>query len=199
MSDAPHTTAFDDHETAAAAALQPAARRTTPRRRRWIARALVALSLLTGAVFLEATPASAYVGSNFLRDWATGRCLDGYGGTAYTWECQFGNPYQQWQPIYVDRANGNDEVLLYNLGTHNCLYRNGGLYRAPAINFDTCYFQPGNIATPSAVFQAHSVLNAWYRINLIDYFNACVDSNQVGQVGPNPCNGGGYQIWRLGY
>lgn len=191
MSDAPHMTASNDGETTYMAGVRPDARRTSTRRRRWIAGALVALSVLAGLVFVQTSPASAYVGSNFLRNWATGRCLDGYNGDAYTWDCQAGNPFQQWQPMYVGQANGNDQVMLVNVGSGGCLARISGRYFTPKTD-NACSWAP-------VTFEAHSVVDAWYRINLIDQSGHCVDSNDAGQAGPNPCNGGGNQMWRLGY
>jgi hypothetical protein len=93
---------------------------------------------MAAAVLFPAGPASAdvYPGSDFIKDWQTGRCLDsndrGFNsGDVYTNPCQLGNPYQQWHRIYLGTAyapNGRayDVVAFQDVATGYC---NGGNYQ----------------------------------------------------------------------
>ncbi|KND28198.1 hypothetical protein IQ63_33835 [Streptomyces acidiscabies] len=88
-----------------------------------------------GALFMSTTPASAYVGENFLRNWETGRCLDADNtGSIYTLPCQQGNAYQTWEPNYI-RHSTYDMVQVKNKATGRCLHVNGGGYQKWKLGF----------------------------------------------------------------
>ncbi|MDX3381823.1 ricin-type beta-trefoil lectin domain protein [Streptomyces niveiscabiei] len=154
--------------------------------------AALAVGMSVGALFMSTTPASAYVGENFLRNWETGRCLDADDtGSIYTLPCQQGNAYQTWQPIYV-RHDTYDVVQVKNKATGRCLHVNahGAL---------TTYWcdESGN---PNWNQRFAAKGSGWDRIELTNVlFNTCVDSNHAGAAYVTGCNGGGYQKWKLGF
>ncbi|MER5432107.1 ricin-type beta-trefoil lectin domain protein [Streptomyces sp. NPDC002588] len=161
-------------------------------RRGWAAALAVGLSL--GLSFIGASPASAYVGSNFLRNWATGLCLDSNSkGEVYTLPCQQGNDFQTWEPIYVLHTS-NDVVQVKNKATGWCLYRNpldGSLETYPCddVSVGVSWNQ-----------RFDAIGSSWTKIQLKNWFGGnCVDSNASGSAYLLDCNDGGYQQWRLGY
>ncbi|MER5432109.1 ACP synthase [Streptomyces sp. NPDC002588] len=159
-------------------------------RRGWAAALAVGLSL--GLAFITASPASAYVGSNFLRNWATGRCLDSNAdGDVYTLPCQQGNDYQTWEPIYLGHTS-SDLVQVKNKATGKCLQYNS--YDGRLITYwceDTW---------PKSANQTFYAEGSWTYLTLRnDLSKTCVDSNAAGSAYFLGCNGGGYQQWRLGY
>ncbi|MHC5907718.1 RICIN domain-containing protein [Streptomyces sp. S6] len=159
--------------------------------RRGSAMALAA-GMSVGVLFMATTPASAYVGQNFLRNWETGRCLDADNeGNIYTNPCQSGNGFQTWEPIYLYN-NGSDVVQVKNKGTGKCLHVNGN-------GALTTYWCDDN-GTPSANQQFAAKGSSWNQVELTNrLFNTCVDSNYAGHAYVSGCNGGGYQKWKLGF
>jgi len=153
----------------------------------------LAVGMSVGALFMSTTPASAYVGENFLRNWETGRCLDADGtGSIYTLPCQSGNAYQTWQPVYL-RNNGSDVVQVVNKATGRCLHVNG----RGALMTEWCNDPSINV---SANQQFYAIGSSWNQIELKnDLFKTCVDSNHNGAAYVTGCNGGGYQKWKLGF
>ncbi|QNP68350.1 RICIN domain-containing protein [Streptomyces roseirectus] len=152
----------------------------------------LAAGMSVGALFMSSTPASAYVGENFLRNWETGRCLDADNeGSIYTLPCQQGNAYQTWQPIFVQHTS-YDVVQLKNKATGKCLHVNGG----GALT--TYWCDESGVPSSNQRFAAKG--SSWNQIELVnDLFRSCVDSNYAGAAYANGCNGGGYQKWKLGY
>jgi len=156
------------------------------------ATATLAVGMSVGALFMATTPASAYVGENFLRNWETGRCLDAdNSGSIYTLPCQSGNAYQTWQPVYL-RHTSADEVQIRNKATGRCLHVNGN----GALTTYWC----DDSGNPS--FNQRFLANgsSWDNVELKNsLFGSCVDSNRDGAAYANGCNGGGYQKWKLGF
>ncbi|GAQ50436.1 RICIN domain-containing protein [Streptomyces acidiscabies] len=154
--------------------------------------AALAVGMSLGALFMSTTPASAYVGENFLRNWETGRCLDADNtGSIYTLPCQQGNAYQTWEPIYI-RHSTSDMVQVKNKATGRCLHVNGN----GALTTYWCDLS-GN---PSANQSFLAVGSSWDQVELSNVlFRTCVDSNYAGAAYVTGCNGGGYQKWKLGF
>jgi len=177
----------DSAETA-----QESTRTAFGRLARRTATATLAVGMSVGALFMATTPASAYVGENFLRNWETGRCLDADGtGSIYTLPCQSGNAYQTWEPIY-HHHNGSDVVQIKNKATGRCLHVNGH----GALTTEWCN-DPWGV---SANQQFYAIGSSWNQVELKnELFKTCVDSNYNGAAYANGCNGGGYQKWKLGF
>jgi hypothetical protein len=161
---------------------------------RWGARgalaALFATMLVAASMLVVQAPAQAdYVGTNYLRNWATGRCLEtNESGQVYTNPCTLpvgSNPNQSWTPRRVGH-DGYDIVILTNRAGR-CL-----------MNVDFLYAHYGC----DNVFLDHYAWGAkgtWYQVVLENEIGGCLDSNQAGQAYLHACNGGGFQKWRFGY
>ncbi|MFI7502742.1 RICIN domain-containing protein [Streptomyces sp. NPDC049687] len=159
-------------------------------RRVWTA--VLAMAVSMGFVFLNAGSASALnygdlIGRNFLRNWATGLCLDsndlGNGtGDVYTRPCQQGNKYQTWEVFYVFHAY-YDMVYIRNQQT--------GFY----LNMR----DDGSLVTRMYTSQAwEGAGTGWDKVSL-RISGSCLDSNTSGSAYTLGCNDGGYQKWKLGY
>lgn len=159
-------------------------------RRGWAAGA--ALGLALGLSVVNASPASAYVGPNFLRNWETGRCLDSDAeGNVYTNPCQSGNPYQTWNISFL-KHEAYDIVEIENLGTYRCLIVEVGNTPIPKLKTKYCK------QYPFTGWEARG--SSWDQVQLANKgVNGCVDSDYAGSAYLLECNGGGYQKWKLGY
>jgi hypothetical protein len=161
-------------------------------RRGWTAAAALGLSL--GFSLVNASPASAYtLGPSFLRNWETGRCLDSNaGGKVYTNPCQSGNNYQNWVVVY-DHHTNYDVVKIMNVATQ--MY----LYWSPDKVFTNQYVPSGTYYYPQLTWEARG--SGWDKVALadVDGHNVCLDSNRAGDAYTEICNGGGFQLWKLGY
>lgn len=172
--------------------------------RRWWTGVLT-LVMSMGFATISASPASAlewtYIGTNFLRNWETGRCLDSNSpGAVYTNPCQQGNDYQKWQVYRVERGD-YDHVVLMNQATRNCLYIPDDL--GSGVSAVGC----GPIIDIPVKPQIHwrAVGTSWNQVQFtgVDPANVnwyrCLDSNRNGSAYVQACNGGGFQKWKLGY
>ncbi|MER7277860.1 hypothetical protein ABT369_25805 [Dactylosporangium sp. NPDC000244] len=101
--------------------MSTAARRA--RRRRLIGVGVAALAA-AAAVLADPAPAHAYVGTNILRSYQTGWCLNSDApGTVNSRPCSTpigSNKRQMWEPIYL-RHDTSDWVMLRNVATNQCL------------------------------------------------------------------------------
>ncbi|WP_213450830.1 RICIN domain-containing protein [Rhizomonospora bruguierae] len=163
----------------------------------WLARLLVAVGVLAGAVLVSASPAQAYVGPNLLRNWATGRCLDSNrNGNVYTSPCDAsrGNRFQLWQPEKIGQQD-HDVVRLKNVETGMCI--SWGRWGYPVANRGTVYTSADCIQDLGA-WEAWGT--SWTMVQFRDiHIGGCLDSNGAGEVYYLECNSSGYQKWRLGY
>ncbi|MFE0731679.1 ACP synthase [Streptomyces antibioticus] len=164
-------------------------------RRRWCT-ALLALAMSLGFAFVSAGSAAAsspgdVIGTHFLRNWETGRCLDSNSaGAVYTSPCQFGNGYQTWSVIYRDHKN-NDIVMIRNQATGRCL--GFGTYLATGTCLNSSQFGYG-------LELWEGVGAGWNKVELVSSLGGCLDSDRSGKAYVfNPCNGGGFQKWKLGF
>jgi Cytolethal distending toxin A/C domain len=161
-------------------------------RRLW--QVALALVLSLGLATVNASSASAAdIGSNFLHNWQTGRCLDSNAaGSVYTNPCQSGNGYQTWRVIYFGHTD-YDIVQIRDVATGHCLWRDNGNPIAAPCPADTAPNVGGTLW--------RAVGSSWNLVNLTDPYadHPCLDSNYAGSVYILGCNGGGYQNWKLGY
>lgn len=162
---------------------------------RWGARgalaALFATLLVTASMLVAQAPAQAdYVGTNYLRNWATGRCLEtNQSGQVYTNPCTLpvgSNPNQSWTPRRVGH-DGHDVVLLVNVATDRCL-----------MNVDVLIAHLG-CSSANLPNYAWGAKGTWYQVVFENEAGGCLDSNHAGQAYMHGCNGGGFQKWRFGY
>jgi ricin-type beta-trefoil lectin protein len=159
---------------------------------RWLAAAAAAFCAASAAVVVNASPAQANPGSNYLRNMATGRCLEFNGASLFTSSsCSYGNRKQAWMPVIIGHTD-HDHVLLVatDLG-HGCL--NGG-DRGNAIYLEAC--GPSN-SRPSQDWKA--VGQSYHQVQYVNANGRCLDSNDAGDVYLHDCNNGGFQQWKLGY
>ncbi len=195
MSDV-HALESNDHQTAAAAKAPPGARRTSARRLRLMTCALAAMSLIAAGVFVKASPAWAYMGANYLRNWETGLCLyDNDTTQVFTAPCNGNDNHDIWQPIYWNHT-ANDNVMFENVANGGCLQVTPSRV---VVAYQGCYGQDG-FPTGNEIFEADPNFGqGWGNITMIDMYGACVDSNRAGAVYENGCNWGGFQQWKLGF
>lgn len=173
----------------------PALRRFT---RRGSAAALT-LGLSLGVSLVSAGNASALssgdvIGTNLLRNWETGRCLDaGWGdeggvGRVYTNPCQTGNAHQTWQIIYESHST-HDVVQVKNQATGLCLSSFGG---GSTLRTDAC--------SDSYNDYWYGVGSSWEKVQFRNLWTGtCADSNSSGSAYHIGCNSGGNQLWKLGF
>ncbi|MFI6252227.1 RICIN domain-containing protein [Streptomyces sp. NPDC051016] len=135
------------------------------------------------------------IGTNFLRNWATGRCLDSdASGNVYTNPCQQGNDYQTWTLTFVGHV-GYDIVQVKNQATGRCLYW-GNLDGARYPYTSDCF--PG--AAAYTLMTWLGVGSGWDQVQFkTRQEGLCLDSNSSGSAYMLGCNGGGNQLWKLGY
>ncbi|WP_050371392.1 RICIN domain-containing protein [Streptomyces acidiscabies] len=158
---------------------------------RWYA-GLFSVALSLAMALVSASPASAAIGTNLLRNWETGRCLDSNGnGDVYTLPCQPGNAYQTWT-VDLYRHSDYDEVTFRNNATGRCLYwADGSVRTAPCTS-------SGDWGHNLSIWRA--VGSGWDNVQLTDAGGgSCLDSNRAGNAYMLGCNGGGFQRWRLGF
>ena len=164
-----------------------------------IGRVLAGLAMVAGAGVLVATTASAADGSDlFLRNWATGLCLDSRDdGSVYTRQCDAGNSAQHWNLTFHPGSGGADAANIQS-------ERLGGAYLGRPVGAVTQVDLHGGYA-----YWLGDGPN-WQQVRLrlwapdINGVAWCLDSNGPdsnghGTVYLEPCNDGGNQKWRWGY
>lgn len=153
---------------------------------------VLALGLSAGLAFTSAAPASAArsIGTDFLRNWATGLCLDSSDGGesgrgfVYTNPCTQGNDYQTWS-VEFQGHDTYDQVKIRNKATGLCLSRTFGLSTLSCGDPNT---------------EWDGVGSDWSRVELrAPGAGQCLDSDSNGSAYVLGCNGGGNQKWKLGY
>lgn len=154
-------------------------------RRGWAA--VAALGMVLGLSVFNASPASAYVGTNTLRNWDTGFCLTLDGGWLHTDLCNSGNKYQIWEPVYVQH-DAYDVVRLRNVGTGTCV----NLEDTGYLGHRSC-----DNTTVRQWFEAQGT--GWDKTRLYSrYWFQCLNNWGL-NVTLQACNDTGNQKWKLGY
>ncbi|MGW2445771.1 RICIN domain-containing protein [Streptomyces sp. NPDC001675] len=172
-----------------AAASREAVRRGSRKAFTFLGRSLAVLSILGGTAAMSTSSASA-AGSDFLRNWENGRCLDSNAaGEVYTNPCQFGNNYQQWQILNLHHGEfGYDVAQFKNVAT--------GLYLRYVD-----YPQTGPYTDAQRTYWAGAGSD-WQHAALLPQAggaNICLSGDGGGIVWTEPCSGAGYQNWKYGF
>ncbi|WP_326554219.1 RICIN domain-containing protein [Micromonospora sp. NBC_01813] len=154
--------------------------------------ALFTTMFVVASMLVVQGPAQAdYVGTNYLRNWATGRCLEtNQSGQVYTNPCTLpvgSNPNQSWTPRRVGH-DGYDIVILTNVATDRCLLN---------VDIVVAHYGCENVNLPNFAWGVKA--DPWYQMVLENEAGNCLDSNHAGQAYLHACNWGGHQKWRFGY
>ncbi|MEW2079983.1 hypothetical protein AB0941_41840 [Streptomyces sp. NPDC013433] len=154
-----------------------------------VGRCLAVLGMLVGSAAVAAPSASA-AGSDFLRNWENGRCLDSnYAGEVYTSPCQFGNAYQQWEMLNLQGGeHGHDVAQFKNAATGLYLRYVDYPQTGPYLDNTRTYW-----AGAGSDWQ-HAALRP-----LGGSFYLCLASDGGGTVWTEACSGAGYQNWKYGF
>ncbi|WP_432976039.1 RICIN domain-containing protein [Dactylosporangium sp. CA-233914] len=168
------------------------------RSRRLLAVLITVVTIAMSAVAFQ-SPAQAYVGTNILRNWETGRCLDSdWNGDVYTLPCDLpvgSNDHQIWEPIRRAHAEF-DVVILKNKATSRCL---GWLPGKPNVIRTTVQCGYDGRATDIRVLWS-AVGTGWANVLFRNNVGGEVlDSNRAGNVYPHAFNDGGFQHWKFGF
>ncbi|MDX3453717.1 RICIN domain-containing protein [Streptomyces sp. ME02-8801-2C] len=149
---------------------------------------------LTGAGSASALSSGEVIGTNVLRNWETGRCLDaaagdeGGVGRVYTNPCQTGNAHQNWRVIYESHST-YDVVQVKNVATGLCLSTFGG---GSTLRTDAC--------SDSFNDYWYGVGSSWDQVSFRNLVTGtCADSDYNGSAYAIGCNDGGFQKWKLGF
>ncbi|EDY47217.1 actinohivin [Streptomyces clavuligerus] len=140
---------------------------------------------------------AAYVGTNVLRNWETGRCLDSNAqGDVYTLPCSLpvgSNAHQVWEPLLRGKDPSADIVGLRNVATNRC-----AAFRYPA-NITTV---PCSATVTAQQWFAYGA--GWDNVTFVSRGGPIggpdtIDSDRNGNVYAYTRNGGGFQRWKFGY
>ncbi len=157
---------------------------------RWLTAVATTLLAVPVVSVVGAAPAQAVPGVNYVRNWATGLCLDSNGSSVYTRPCTMpvlSNWWQSWVPEFMGHEDF-DSIRLANAQTGGCLASGGG-----SVYNTACLVYPRSGEEWLAVGESYD------QVSFVDQSGRCLDSNGAGEVYLLPCNGGGYQKWKVGF